>query len=251
MAGLVALMYHRVAPDSSGPLAHLTVSPERFAWQMMTLRDSGFRALRQDEVVGWLRGQRDLPARSVVITFDDAYADNVAHAFPVLERLRIPAVTFVVTGKLGGRNDWDETARWSLMDGAAVKDWAARGFEFGGHGRTHRDLTRLDVAALIEDIEGCKDDLARLLGAAPLAFAYPYGQVDGRVRERVQDCFALAYGTQTGRNRRTDDPLQLRRTAVLPAYPDYEFLSQLRLGWGPRDRTHRAFARLRHWIGAE
>jgi peptidoglycan/xylan/chitin deacetylase (PgdA/CDA1 family) len=98
---LVVLMYHRVAPGASGPLAHLTVPPERFAWQMAKLRERGCVPQRQQEVAAWLAGRGTLPPRAVVVTFDDGYADNVTHAFPVLERHRIPAVTFVVTGKLG------------------------------------------------------------------------------------------------------------------------------------------------------
>src|SRR5437764_754437 len=103
MSGLVVLMYHRVAPDAAGPLAHLTVTPDRFAWQMAKLVEGGFKPVRQEDVAAWIAGRRELPARAVAVTFDDAYADNVAHAFPVLERYRIPALTFVVTGKLGGR----------------------------------------------------------------------------------------------------------------------------------------------------
>jgi len=242
---LVVLMYHRVAPGAAGPLAHLTVSPERFAWQMAKLRDGGFAPQRQADVTAWLAGRGRLPPRALVVTFDDGYADNVEHAFPVLETLRIPAVTFVVTGKMGGRNDWDgDAAPWPLMDSASIRDWARRGLEFGVHGRTHRSLPGLEDAALAEEIDGAQAKLAELVGETPTAFAYPYGDVSGRVRERVARRFAVAYGVAEGANSHAVDRWLLRRTAVLPAYPGFEFLCQLRLGWGPRNRARTAVRRL-------
>jgi peptidoglycan/xylan/chitin deacetylase (PgdA/CDA1 family) len=155
-------------------------------------------------------------------------------------------VTFVVTGKLGGRNVWDEDAEaWPLMDAAAIQDWARRGLEFGGHGRTHRSLVALDEAALTEEVEASHADLRRLLGRAPLAFAYPYGHSDRRVRAKTAQHFALAYGTQEGANPTGADAWALRRTSVLPAYPAYEFQCQVRLGWGPRNCVRNIFQSLR------
>ena len=243
MSRLVVLMYHRVATHSSGPLAHLTMPAERFAWQMQTLRRSGFRPVTQAMVAAWLCGIAALPPRAVVVTFDDGYADNVTHAFPVLERLRIPAVTFVVTAKLGGTNDWDRPAApWPLMDAAAIRDWHQRGLEFGAHGRTHRSLAGLTGEALADEVAGSHADLKALLGETPTAFAYPFGDIDDAARRKVAERYPVAYGVRPGTNRANGDRHQLRRTAVLPAYPEYEFLCQLRLGWGPRDRA-RGFVR--------
>jgi len=181
----------------------------------------------------------------VVVTFDDGYAENVEHAFPVLETLRIPAVTFVVTGKLGARNDWDgDAAPWPLMDGPSIRDWARRGLEFGVHGRTHRSLPPLDDATLADEIDRAQGELQALVGERPVAFAYPYGDVTARVHERVARRFAVAYGVAEGANAQAADPWLLRRTAVLPAYPGFEFLCQLRLGWGPRNRARTVVRRL-------
>lgn len=245
MSRLVVLMYHRVALDAAGPLAHLTVPPDRFAWQMARLIEDGFAPQTQDSVAAWVARRHPLPRRAVVVTFDDGYADNVVHAFPVLGRLRIPAVTFVVTAKLSGANDWDGgAAPWPLMDGNAIRDWSRRGLEFGAHGRTHRSLAGLDDAALSDEIDGAAVDLGRLLGRAPMAFAYPYGHADARSRLRVSARFQVAYGVDEGANKDGADPLQLRRTSVLPAYPDLEFLCQVRLGWGPRNGARSLARRL-------
>ncbi len=60
----------------------------------------------------------NLPARTVAITFDDGYADNLSTALPLLERYEIPASCFVVSGTLGREFWWDEAVR--LLQGAPV-----------------------------------------------------------------------------------------------------------------------------------
>ncbi len=97
-AGAAILMYHSVMPepdaysDSLGGIIH---SESAFRAQMELLsRD--YHPLRLDEVVDLLKSRKDLPRRSVVVTFDDGYTDNSEVAMPILNQLGIPA-TFYVT----------------------------------------------------------------------------------------------------------------------------------------------------------
>jgi peptidoglycan/xylan/chitin deacetylase (PgdA/CDA1 family) len=54
--------------------------------------------------------ERRLPERSVVVTFDDGYADNLSNAKPLLERYGLPATIYVATKLLGQADElwWDE-----------------------------------------------------------------------------------------------------------------------------------------------
>ncbi|HVX31202.1 MAG TPA: polysaccharide deacetylase family protein [Nitrolancea sp.] len=110
------LMYHRVVDLPSDPQL-LCVTPEHFAAQMEILRRD-YQPLSLLELAKALR-EGTLPNRSVAITFDDGYVDNLENAAPVLGRHDLPATVFVTSGALGRREEfwWDELDRLLLQPG--------------------------------------------------------------------------------------------------------------------------------------
>jgi len=108
-AKALVLGYHRVG-DPAGRAPGLCVAPERFAAHCALLRDT-CRPVPL-EAVAAEAALRD-PRPAVAVTFDDGYADNLAHALPVLERFGIPATIFVITGTLDRPAElwWDRLAR--------------------------------------------------------------------------------------------------------------------------------------------
>lgn len=110
------LIYHRVTETTSDPWM-LSVSPRNFAEQL--------EVIRKHDLPISLRGlngaldKRRLPRRSVVVTFDDGYADNLYEAKPLLERYGVPATVFVATGILDSPRGfwWDALERTLLRPG--------------------------------------------------------------------------------------------------------------------------------------
>ena len=92
------LMYHSVMKDptrESDSLGGIVHSEAVFCAQMeMLARD--YHPISLDHAVKYLRDGEDLPRRSVVVTFDDGYADNHDVAMPILNQCAVPA-TFYVT----------------------------------------------------------------------------------------------------------------------------------------------------------
>ncbi|MBN2570205.1 MAG: polysaccharide deacetylase family protein [Deltaproteobacteria bacterium] len=103
----VILLYHRVSDTKNDPQL-LCVSPENFKDQLVFLK-SNFTILSLNELVTTL-DDRKIPDRSVVVTFDDGYADNLHNAKPILESTKTPATIFITSGKLGDKKGfwWDE-----------------------------------------------------------------------------------------------------------------------------------------------
>jgi peptidoglycan/xylan/chitin deacetylase (PgdA/CDA1 family) len=113
---VLILLYHRVAKLDSDPWA-LAVNPRRFAEHLEVLRQHA-RPMQLRELSQGLR-DGNLSDRSVVITFDDGYADNLHNAKPLLERHDIPATVFVASGYVGRKREfwWDELDRLLLRPG--------------------------------------------------------------------------------------------------------------------------------------
>lgn len=104
------LLYHRVIDLESDPQL-LAVDVSRFDEHIRYLKDN-YRILRFED--DW----SDVSERSVVVTFDDGYADNYLHALPVLEKHKVPATIFVSTGNLDTNQEmwWDQLEALLLLN---------------------------------------------------------------------------------------------------------------------------------------
>jgi GT2 family glycosyltransferase/peptidoglycan/xylan/chitin deacetylase (PgdA/CDA1 family) len=216
---LPVLMYHHVGPRRTGSNPALTVSPTAFTRQMTWLARNSYTPIRVADWIGWSSEGRQLPAKPVLITFDDGYADLSEYAVPVLRKFGFPALVFVVTSLIGKTNEWDQRAGWSsvqLMNTEQMREAASDGIEFGAHSRTHLDLTQVLAEKLRTEVTGSAEDLAGRLGAAPLAFAYPFGAYNEQVRDEVSRVYSVAFTVREGFNSLASDPHQLRRIGILP-----------------------------------
>jgi len=245
---LPVLLYHHVGPSRPGTVPGLTVSPERFERQVRWLAGRGYTGISPSDWACWRREGKGLPDKPVLFTFDDGYADLVEHALPILRRYGFGAAVYVVTGQLGGTNAWDE-ARGSgtlrLMTTEQIRYWATQGIEFGAHSRTHADLTALSAKDLEEEVVGSGKDLALLLGARVVSFAYPYGFHNQAVDDCVRRAFDLAFiadDNNEGMNHLLTDPHLLLRTMVQTN--DSLLALECRARWG-----HNPFLNLRARIG--
>jgi peptidoglycan/xylan/chitin deacetylase (PgdA/CDA1 family) len=209
---LPILTYHRVASLDEPGLPDIrkrrTVTPTEFAAQMEWLHRQGFHAITQLQVLEALELGIALPAKPVLITFDDGYRDVVEHAAPVLARLRMPATAYVITGLVSGPDP-------SFV---AWKDLLAlerQGIEIGSHSVTHRDLTLLSDAEASAELRRSRRDLERRLGHAVPWFAYPHGAADARIVRLVRRAgYELAVTTRSGWIQESSARLQLRRVGV-------------------------------------
>jgi peptidoglycan/xylan/chitin deacetylase (PgdA/CDA1 family) len=165
--------YHRV-DDVDDPLA---VSTLGFATHVAVLASQ--RAVRPvldlDEALDRLRAGT-APRRAVVVTFDDAWADNHANALGPLVEHAIPSTLYVPSRLLG---------RPGHLTRGQLLEMAGAGVRIGAHSRTHADLPTCGDAELEREVRGSREDLEDLLGEPVTRFAYPAGRHDARVRAAV------------------------------------------------------------------
>ena len=106
----IILLYHRVADLPNDP-QWLCVPPKLFAEHMEILQNN-YHPFSLIELCKNLR-QGKLTHKSVVVTFDDGYADNLYGAKPILMKYAVPATVFAVAGMINTTKGfwWDELAR--------------------------------------------------------------------------------------------------------------------------------------------
>ena len=177
------LVYHNIGKEARG---RLVLGVDAFAEQMKYLKANGYRVVSLADFVEWLNLKRQLPRKSVVLTFDDGYRSFRENAYPVLKELRFTATLFVYTDYVGaGRNalNWDE-----------LKALAAEGFDVQAHSKSHGDLRRGDheteahyARRMHAELTEPPRVLARNLGRPVSFLAYPYGRVDDAVLAKVRD----------------------------------------------------------------
>jgi len=111
------------------------------------------------------------------------------------------------------------TPSHAVLTWPEVRQLAAEGLSIGGHSRTHELLDQLPAERLAWEVTGCRDDLARELGAAPDLFAYPNGNHSTAACQAVAAAgFRLGFTTLPGLNQHWSmTPFTLRRDGPSPS----------------------------------
>ncbi|TMQ92818.1 polysaccharide deacetylase family protein [Actinomadura soli] len=176
-------MYHSVDHFDEDP--HLvTVSPARFERQLAWLRARDLRGVGMRELLDAHAAGR---GRGLVgLTFDDGYADFATRAVPALLRYGFGATVFVVSGRIGTYNAWDDGPRKPLMTADQIRTVAGAGIEVASHGRHHVSLPRTDDTELREELEESRAALEELVDGQITGFAYPYGHATSREIDAVR-----------------------------------------------------------------
>jgi peptidoglycan/xylan/chitin deacetylase (PgdA/CDA1 family) len=215
--GPIILMYHAIGAEGE-PASCYVVPRRRFATQMAWLKLRGYRVIALSELVDRLRSHRIVPARSVVITFDDGFADNCSEALPILRRHGFPATVFLVSHAPQRTASWPADPALhgrALLSDEQIRELIAGGIEIGAHTRTHPVLTDIGPDRQMLEIAGSRDDLTRRLGVPVQAFAYPFGACNAAIAAGVERAgFDAACCSRSGMNDPATPLMQLRRLKV-------------------------------------
>lgn len=178
------LMYHSISPSTQPDPHRLRVHPGRLDRHLRLLRRLGLRGVSLSEL---LRAEERGDARGLIgLTFDDGYTDFLDHAVPVLRRHGMTGTLYVVAGRLGGENTWDDGPRLGLIDADQVRAVAAAGHEVGSHTMTHARLPGAEAGALTAEVAGSREVLTDVLQAEVAGFCYPYGAFDDAAADAVR-----------------------------------------------------------------
>jgi peptidoglycan/xylan/chitin deacetylase (PgdA/CDA1 family) len=128
----------------------------------------------------------DLSDHTVVLSVDDGYHSVYENIYPLLKRYHMTMTLALITGCITeGRPSYRPSDRF-LNEREIREMMDSCGIEIASHTQTHHWLTRLDSASAWHEIFGSKLRLESLFGNEVITFVYPYGDMNGRVRNMVR-----------------------------------------------------------------
>jgi len=214
------LMYHRIVPDGAARDPNQYWLPENeFRRQIEFLHRWGYKGITFNDYRACRQGERDLPRRPVIITFDDAYEDVYTTAIPILQEFGMKAVIFAVADLRIRASVWDHAhpqAVMPLMTGPQLLELHEAGFEIGSHTLHHKDLLHISHEEAAEEILQSRVVLETLLSAPVRSFSYPFGQVNDVVKNMVREAgYEAAVSAWSGPARFGEDDFEIRRITVI------------------------------------
>jgi peptidoglycan/xylan/chitin deacetylase (PgdA/CDA1 family) len=205
------LMYHYIsaAPDKEDKLrVDLSVPPEMFRQQMQWLKDNGYTTITPDDLADALTEGKKLPAKPILLTFDDGYIDAYMNAFQILKEFGFTGTFFVVTkwinNNSAGYINWDQ-AREMVKGGMVIQN----------HSYSHFDMGNRDHDWLIAEIVQPTQDIEKNIGIRPRFFCYPSGKYDNAtIRELRAAGYVAAFTVNDGTYEVTDNMFRVPRVRI-------------------------------------
>jgi len=196
------LMYHVLGqPIPGAPYPELFVPRAEFRKEMGWLDRKGYEGVTLDEVArAWYDGGT-LPAKPIVISFDDGYRPQYTFAFPQLRRHGWPGML-------------DLKAEGSGLYTHEVRQMIATGWELASHTINHLDLTTLGPDDLRHELEGSRAILRHTYHVAVDDFCYPSGAYDRTVIAAVRAAGYRAATTTDPGLASKEEPYALKRIRV-------------------------------------
>lgn len=228
------LMYHMISSPKTTEEVKYACPPEQFEQHLRYIKDSHHTPVSLAEVEAYLFSGKSLPDNAVVITLDDGFEDNYTQAFPLLQQYNMPATIFLVSGVIGGVNEWMSGRNFSerrMLNWQQIEEMNRHNISFGAHTVSHPKLSELSDLLAAEEISQSKQQIEENLGHACDHFAYPYGLFNDKTCEIVkQSGFKLACSTRSGFNNQERDPFTLHRIEVYGNDPVWKLKQKMTFG---------------------
>ena len=197
-AQTIIFCYHGLVDKVRYPGTQIT--PAAFEAQMKMLKDRGITVIGMQDLLAWKRGEKNIPPRCAVITFDDGLKSQYEVAWPIMKKLGYTFTMFIYTeGVRGGLFGGGEAITWEQLG-----DMRDNGIDIQAHSATHQDLREGHPVTIRQpdgkkerkklsgpeyeqflqnELVGCKTLLEQRLGIKVNCFAVPYGFYNQHVKE--------------------------------------------------------------------
>jgi peptidoglycan/xylan/chitin deacetylase (PgdA/CDA1 family) len=213
-------MYHHVGelPPEADPIRQdLTVSRENFEAQLSYLSGLGFETIPLQDLIYYMTTGRPLPAKPIVLTFDDGYRDNYQVAFPLLQKYGYHGSFFVLT-------DFVDRGLEEYLTWPQIEELYGAGMEIASHSKDHPDLRDRSFDFLVWQLLGSRETLEAHIPEPVRFFSYPAGKYDDQVIAVLESSGYWGALVETqGAHHSAARPYELQRVRVRGSYSAEDF----------------------------
>jgi peptidoglycan/xylan/chitin deacetylase (PgdA/CDA1 family) len=199
---VTVLMYHRVLDaediddvhlEEDGLLQKTIILKSQFEEQMAMLKEENYTTLTAKEFQLFMENKLEVPKKSILLTFDDGYKDNVTEVYPVLKKHGFTALNFLITSALDKKTQKFDAEKHQYLSVSEIQK-SCDAFEFQSHTYNFHKETEDERAYLrIKSKDLIMKDLKASLvnlDQQNRAFAYPFGEYD---RDSIQSLKELGF----------------------------------------------------------
>lgn len=205
--GVPVLYYHSVSLNADN---EVTITPEMLEKQLTYINDNNYTTITMKELYDYLKNNKPIPEKSIVITFDDGYMNNYTEAFPILKALNMKATIFCVGNSLDGSY---------YLSHEAIKEMSDYGIDIESHTVNHVHLDTLSYDEQLLEMKKSKEILENITGKEVSSIAYPFGDYNtDTVKAAKQAGYSLGFTTNLGLSDRSDDIFELDRIYISSNY---------------------------------
>lgn len=163
------LCYHRIKdfPSEAGEMTKTyTVKPSAFAEQMKALSEAGYQTILPDQLFEYLAYDKDLPAKPVMITFDDTHEEQYSIGFSELKKYNFKGAFFIMTVSINRPN---------YLSKEQIIELDQAGNSIGAHTWDHHMVTKYSEEDWNTQLVKPKTKLEGIISKPINNFAYPFG----------------------------------------------------------------------------
>lgn len=183
MAKLPVLMYHSVTSNKEEAKG-LTIHKDTLEQQLLYLKKNGYTTLHFKDLESF-KTVKDLPKRSVIITFDDVYVNQFKLAYPLFIAHNLKACFYIPFKFVGGKNEWDEGQK-PIMSVQQLQQLDHNIIELGMHSFGHINYSQYSLEMISEDLQKCEKFISEINLNIHQTIAYPFGKYPRNVEKKAR-----------------------------------------------------------------
>jgi len=209
------LCYHQVRnwkPTDGKVGKDYIVEIQNFKDQMKMLADSGYQTILPDQLYAYLNTGAPLPAKPIMLTFDDTDLDQFTTAAPIMKKHGFKAVYFIMTVSIGKKGKFVH-----YMSSDQIKQLSDAGNVIGSHTYDHKNFKKYQGKDWEEQLDKPTKRLEEITGKKMTEFAYPFGLWNAEgIPELKKRGFRMAFSLADKRDQ--NDPLFTVRWIIASGY---------------------------------